>query len=61
MGSKALFEKTYETQQKRKRKKHKNVEVITIGLKTAVTTLSQFRCPSCNYQVHYILVSNDQL
>ena len=33
----------------------KNVEVITyksIGLKTTVTTLNQFCCPSRNYQGH---------
>jgi len=36
-------------------KKRKNVEVLTygsIGLKTTVTTLNQFCCPSRNYQAH---------
>ena len=39
----------------KKRKNVKNVEVITyrsIGLKTTVTTLNQFCCPSRNYQGH---------
>ena len=40
---------------KKKRKKRKNVEVITymsIGLKTPVITRNQFCCPLRNYQGH---------
>jgi len=39
----------------KKCKKRKKVEVIkyrSIGLKTTVTTLNQFCCPSRNYQCH---------
>jgi len=63
--SHAQFEKTYETRQKNVKnhvfglkknvKNVKNVEVITyrsIGLKTTMTTLNQFCCPSRSYQGH---------